>query len=683
MLTESVRKITPDHLQRAAYLYSRQSTLRQVMENTESTQRQYALRERALALGWPAEHIRVIDSDLGKSGAERDRAGFQLLVTDVSLGRAGIVMGLEVSRLARNSMDWHRLLELCALSETLILDEDGLYDPAHFNDRLLLGMKGTLSEAELHVLRARLQGGIRNKARRGELRMALPVGFIYQGAGQAVLDPDQQVQGAVQLVFKTFARTGSASATVKWFRQRDLLFPRRPRHGPHQGELLWGELSHSRVLHLLHNPRYAGAFVFGRTRTRKTLEGRTTIRLLPREQWDVVRPESHAGYISWETFEANQHQLRENAKAHSVERQSPPREGPALLQGIVLCGLCGDRMTVRYKTISGKLSPYYVCQLRGIRTAEPICQHVPGAALDAAVGHLLLETMTPMELDVALAVEQEVQARMEEANVLRYQHVERSRYEVDLARRRYLKVDPDNRLVAASLEADWHEKLRALQNAQETYDQHRQSDQRVLEESQKADIRSLAGDFPKLWRDAKVSHRDRKRLVRLLLEDVTLIKGQQLSAQVRFKGGAHRTLKLTRPRSAWQLRQTSTPVIEQIDRLLDSHTDGAIARELQAQGFASGTGSPFTPRIVAKLRRAYGLKSRYDRLREAGMLTVREVADQMGVSVCTTKIWRQIGRLQAHLLNDKGEYLYEPLGEYPPVKQPGKRLTRQSDVTTF
>lgn len=295
MLTESVRQITPDHLKRAAYLYIRQSTLRQVMENTESTQRQYALSERAVALGWPADHIRVIDSDLGKSGAERDRAGFQQLITDVSLGRAGIVMGLEVSRRARNSMDWHRLLELCALSETLILDEDGLYDPAPFNDRLLLGMKGTLSEAELHVLRARLQGGIRNKARRGELRMALPVGFIYLAAGQPSLDPDQQVQGAVQLVFETFTRTGSASATTKWFRQRGLLFPRRPRHGPNQGELVWGELSHSRVLQVLHNPRYAGAFVFGRTRTRKTLEGRTTIRLLPRDQWEVVRPESHAG----------------------------------------------------------------------------------------------------------------------------------------------------------------------------------------------------------------------------------------------------------------------------------------------------------------------------------------------------------------------------------------------------
>lgn len=683
MLTEFVHKITPDHLQRAAYLYIRQSTLRQVMENTESTQRQYALRERAVALGWPADHIRVIDSDLGKSGAERDRAGFQQLVTDVSLGRAGVVMGLEVSRLARNSMDWHRLLELCALSETLILDEDGLYDPAHFNDRLLLGMKGTLSEAELHVLRARLQGGIRNKARRGELRMALPVGLIYNPAGQPVLDPDQQVQGAVQLVFETFARTGSASATLKWFRQRGLLFPRRPRHGPNQGELVWGELSHSRVLQVLHNPRYAGAFVFGRTRTRKTLDGRTTIRLLPREQWEVVRPESHAGYISWETFEANQHQLRENAKARGMERQSPPREGPALLQGIVLCGRCGDRMTVRYKTVGGKLVPYYVCQSRGIQSAEPICQFVPGAEIDIAIGHLLLETMTPMELDVALAVEQEVQARMEEANALRYQHVERARYEVDLARRRYLKVDPDNRLVAASLEADWNEKLRELQVAQESYERHCQNDRRVLEDSHKAAIRALAGDFPQLWHDARISHRDRKRLVRLLLEDVTLIKGQQLSAQVRFKGGAHRTLRLSRPRSAWQLRQTSASVIEQIDHLLDSHTDGGIARELEAQGLYSGTGSPFTARIVAKVRRAYGLKSRYDRLREAGMLTVREVADQLGVSVCTAKLWRQGGRLQAHLLNDKGEYLYEPLGEHPPVKQQGKRLLQQSEGITL
>jgi DNA invertase Pin-like site-specific DNA recombinase len=265
MTTERAFKVNPSHLQRDAYLYVRQSTLRQVLENTESTQRQYNLRDQALALGWATDQFRVIDSDLGKSGAERDLDGFQQLITDVSLGRAGIVMGLEVSRLARNSMDWHRLLELCALSETLILDEDGLYDPAHFNDRLLLGMKGTLSEAELHVLRARLQGGIRQKARRGALKLPLPVGLVYEVDERVILDPDQQVQKAIELVFETFARTGSASATVKWFRSHRLHFPRRLRYGLRKEELIWGELEHNRVLQVLHNPRYAGAFVCTRS----------------------------------------------------------------------------------------------------------------------------------------------------------------------------------------------------------------------------------------------------------------------------------------------------------------------------------------------------------------------------------------------------------------------------------
>ena len=328
MSPEQSQKITAQHLARDAYLYIRQSTLRQVLENSESTERQYALRQRALALGWPEQQIHVIDSDLGKSGAERDRSGFQQLVADVGIGRAGIVMGLEVSRLARNSMDWHRLLEICALTDTLILDEDGVYDPNHFNDRLLLGMKGTLSEAELHVLRARLQGGIINKARRGELHMRLPIGLVYNAQGEIVFEPDRGIQQALHLLFTTFGRTGSATATVKTFRSQGLTFPRR-RHqqGPGQGELVWGKLEHSQVLRVLHNPRYAGAFAFGQTRTRQLPDGETLYQRLPQDQWQVLIPEHHEGYISWAQFEANQQRLRDNAKALGADRRSPPREG--------------------------------------------------------------------------------------------------------------------------------------------------------------------------------------------------------------------------------------------------------------------------------------------------------------------------------------------------------------------
>ena len=565
----------------------------------------------------------------------------------------------------------------------MILDEDGLYDPAHFNDRLLLGMKGTLSEAELHVLRARLQGGIRQKARRGALKLPLPVGLVYNADERVILDPDQQVQKAIELVFETFARTGSASATVKWFRSHRLHFPRRLRYGLRKGELIWGELEHNRVLQVLHNPRYAGAFVFGRLRTRRDLDGRSHIHRLPPDQWQVTLPDHHPGYITWETFEANQRTLLDNAKARGPERRSPPREGPALLQGLALCGRCGRRMTVRYTQVGGQLTPHYLCQRRGIETAQPVCQHIPGAGIDQAVGRLLLETLSPVQIDVTLAVQHEVQARLAEADALRWQQVERARYEADLAQRYFLKVDPDHRLVAATLEATWNEKLRALQEAQQDYERQRQHDGQRLEESTQQAIRALATDFPKLWQDPRTSHRDRKRLVRLLLEDVTLLKAKQLTVQVRFKGGATHTMTIPRQLSAWQMRQTSQGVIDAIDALLNEMTDHRIAQHLNAQGLQSGTGQAFTARIVSRLRRTYDLKSRYDRLRQAGMLTPQETATQLDISLTTLQIWRRAGRLRAHAYNDKGECLYEPLGENPPVKQQGKRLLRQPDVITL
>jgi DNA invertase Pin-like site-specific DNA recombinase len=367
MNQDAHQKVKATHLKRNAYLYVRQSTLRQVFENTESTERQYALRQQAVALGWQHDRVVVIDTDLGQSGAATDREGFQKLVTEVSMDRAGIVLGLEVSRLARNSMDWHRLLEICALTDTLILDEDGIYDPAHFNDRLLLGLKGTMSEAELHVLRARLQGGILNKARRGELFVRPPMGFVYTAEGKLILDPDQQIQHTLRMVFETFHRTGSALATVKAFRGQGLLFPRRIIRGPKKGDVLWGPLEHSHVLRVLHNPRYAGVFIFGRTRARKTLEGGSAIEQLPREQWHTFLLGAHPGYIGWEEHETNLKRLRENRQARGHNRrQSPPREGPALLQGLIICGQCGRRMTLRYHSRHGRLCPEYVCQRKGI-----------------------------------------------------------------------------------------------------------------------------------------------------------------------------------------------------------------------------------------------------------------------------------------------------------------------------
>jgi len=490
-------RVTAGHLKRNAYLYVRQSTIRQVFENTESTKRQYALRQNAIALGWAAEQIVVIDSDLGQSGASAvDREGFQKLVAEVGMGKAGIVLGLEVSRLARNSTDWHRLLEICALADTLILDEDGIYDPAHFNDRLLLGLKGTMSEAELHVIKSRLQGGILNKARRGELQCPLPVGLVYDAASHPVLDPDKQVQDSLRHFFEVFTRTGSAMATMKAFHKEKVLFPRRLKKGPRKGDLLWVELTHSRALQVLHNPRYAGAFVYGRTHIRKTADGGEVYRLLPRDEW-ILLPGVHAGYITWEEYESNQRRLRENAQALGHDRRkSPPREGPALLQGLVLCGLCGNRMTVRYHDRAGRRVPDYVCQREGIEHGQPLCQRVPGEQIDKTISDVLVESMTPLALDVALAVQQEIQARMEEVDRLRRKQVERARYECDLAQRRYMHVDPANRLVADALEAEWNNKLRALNEVQEQYDRQRQADQVVVDEAQRTRIAALATNFP-------------------------------------------------------------------------------------------------------------------------------------------------------------------------------------------
>jgi DNA invertase Pin-like site-specific DNA recombinase len=679
MTQETHQKVKAAHLKRNAYLYIRQSTLRQVFENSESTKRQYALRQKAVALGWPEDRIIVIDSDLGQSGASAaDREGFQRLVTEVSLGRAGIVLGLEVSRLARNSTDWHRLLEICALTDALILDEDGVYDPAHFNDRLLLGLKGTMSEAELHVLRARLQGGILNKARRGELILRPPVGLVHNSEGRLVLDPDKQVQQSCRLLFETFSRTGSAMATVKVFRNQGLLFPRRIHSGPHKGDLVWAALGHSQVLRILHNPRYAGAFVYGRSHTRKTVDGGFTIVQVPQDQWETLIPGAHAGYLSWEDYEQNQKRLHENAQAIGGDRRkSPAREGPALLQGLILCGRCGERMTVRYHVRHGRLWSEYMCQRKGIEYAQPLCQRVPGGGIDEAIGELLVEAVSPVALEVALTVQQELQSRLEEADRLRQKQVERAQYEVDLARRRYMRVDPDNRLVADSLEAEWNNKLRTLTETQQERERQREQDRKILSDHQRAAILALATNFPRLWRDPNTPDRERKRMVRLLLEDVTLVRGEDITLHIRFRGGATKTLTVPIPLNAWQQRATNPEVVKEIDRLLDHRTYAEIAATLNGRGMHSGEGKPFTSRIVARIQRSYGLTPRYDRLRKAGMLTGEEMAALLGISQQWVKIWNRCGLIRGHAYTGKNDCLYEHPGDNPPRKAQGVKLSQR------
>lgn len=676
---DAEQKVKADHLKRNAYLYIRQSTLRQVAEHNESTERQYALRQRALALGWSAQQIIVIDSDLGQSGASAaDRQGFQKLVAEVGMGLAGIVLGLEVSRLARNSSDWHRLLEICALTSSLILDEDGLYDPTQFNDRLLLGLKGTMSEAELHVMQARMRGGLLNKARRGELRLMLPIGFAYDDQNRVVLHPDQRVQQAIRLFFQTFQRTGAASAVIRAFRREGIRFPRGLLRQLGDG-IVWDWLELGQALRILKNPRYAGAFFFGRTRVRKKVGGGALIAQMPQDQWHALLRAAHPGYISWEQFEQNQKILRENAQAHGVDRRSMPREGPALLQGLVICAVCGFRMAVHYHRYAKRIVPEYLCQQRNVvRSAEGSCQAIHGGELDRAIGNLLVETVTPLALEVAISVQEELQSRAEEADRLRAAHVERARYEAQLARRRYMQVDPDNRLVADSLENDWNFKMKALAEAEQEYKRQRQTDQ-LLDAEQRSRILALATDFPKLWKDPKTPQRERKRMVRLLIEDVTVKKSDKITAFVRFKGGATKMLNLPLPVGGFT--PISADVIAAIDKLLEQHNYLKIAQILNQRGFRTAYGLPFDSVSLSRICRTYKLKSRYDRLRERGFLTLDEISKKLGVHEGTVRIWQQHGILRAYPVTDRNQCLYEDPGPDPPKKKRGiKLVTRQRVV---
>jgi DNA invertase Pin-like site-specific DNA recombinase len=669
-------KVTATHLSRTALLYIRQSSLKQVLHNTESAIRQYDLRGRAIALGWAAGQVTVIDIDQGQSGASAaDREGFQQMVAEVSLGRAGIVLGLECSRLARNSADWHQLLELCAMTGTLICDEDGLYDPRTFNDRLLLGMKGQMSEAELHFIKARLRGGQLSKARRGELIMPLPVGLVYDAAGHVILDPDTAVRGAVAHLFTTFEATGSATACVKAFSTAGLLFPWRHLKGPRKGEIDWKPLAHHAVLRVLHNPRYAGCFSYGRHAHHKQPGGKLNTTLLPRDQWISFIPGAHPGYITLEQHDANLAHLAANAAAHGRDRATgPPREGPALLQGIIICGRCGLRMTVRYHRRGRGQSrevPTYMCQRDGIENGRPACAAIPGEDLDQAIGQLLIDTLTPLAIEAALQVSAELQHRAAEADALRAAHVERASYHADLARRRYLAVDPANRLVADTLEADWNTALRAHNQAREAYEKARNQHTGQLTAAQKTRIGQLVTDLPAIWGDPATPARERKRIARLLLTDVTVTRTTDLiSAHVRLAGGQDHTLTIAPPPHIGDQRRTPPEVRAAINELLDQHTTGEIARILNNRRLTSGTGEPFHRLIVDHIIRTYQLPSRRQRLRASGMLTISELAAAHGVHNNTINAWRRAGIVTGTRYNDKGEFLYHPPDPASPPSRP-------------
>jgi hypothetical protein len=485
---------------------------------------------------------------------------------------------------------------------------------------------------------------------------------------QVILDPDRQVRQTLFTFFRTFERLGSAMATVHFFRKKKLLVPRRLRRGLRQ---VWAPLTHSLALDLLHNPRYAGCYVHGRSRTRRTSNGKMKTALLPLEEWEVVLPEAHPGYITWQQYQCNLQILRKNSAAHGRERRHPPREGPALLQGLAICGLCGKRMTVRYHAWKEILRPDYCCQRDGIQHGRPPCQVMPGSTIEE-IGNMLVQMLQPLTLDVSLAVQQELESRLDEADCLRKQHVERARHEADLARERFMQVDPRNRLVADTLEAEWNAKLRALQETQEQFEQQRQADRQALTEENRALIHSLATDFPSVWNAPHTSHRDRKRMVQLLIEDVTLTRGEKITLQIRFKGGATQTRILPLPQRAYKSWQTAPEIVALIDQWLDDLSDEQIAVQLNEQGYRSGKGKAFSRITITNIRVSYSLQGRYQRLRKQGLLTLTEMSRRLKVSKSTVKDWRRRGLLKAQHTGKC--FLYEPvapetLRKYQSVKE--------------
>ena len=532
-----------------------------------------------------------------------------------------------------------------------------------------------MAEAELHFIRARLRGGILSKARRGELVMPLPIGLVYDAAGHVILDPDTAIQGAVRHLLATFEAAGSATAVVKAFNTAGLAFPWRHHKGPRKGETDWQPLRHSTVLHVLHNPRYAGAFTYGRHREQLLPGGKRASVTVPRQEWISFIPGAHPGYITLDQQEANIARLAANAAAHGRDRAAgPPREGPALLQGIIICGRCGGRMTIRYHARGGKDLPTYLCQRDGIANARPICAAIPGHTPGERAGQLLIDTLTPLAIEAALQVSAELQQRAAEADALRAAHVEHARYHADLARRRYLAVDPANRLVAGTLEAGWNTALRALADAQAACDKAREQHASTLTQPQKDRIAQLVTDLPGIWSDPATPMRERKRIARLLLTDVTVTRtSDTITAHIRLAGGQHRTITLPVPEPAWKIRQTKASTITETGKLPDHHTCAEIAAILRSRGLANGEGRQFNPTMVQRVIRTCQLRSRRQRLLDAGLIPLSQMAQLLGVSTGTVKIWYHAGIVSGQQYNDKDEVLYQPPGSNPPPRHQGRR----------
>ena len=643
------QKVTAQHRRRRAVVYVRQSTPTQLERNPESRARQYALRERAVELGWAAASVSVVDGDLGRSGASADeRMGFKELVAEVGLGQVGLVLALEVSRLARSSADWHQLLDLCALTGTLIADQDGIYSPQKFNDRLLLGLKGTMSEAELHLIRARLDGGLRSKAERGELCLALPVGLDRDDDGRIVLCADEQVRHAIARVFELWRRLGSArQVTAELIAEGHKL----PRRTVGQRRIRWARASYGAVHDFLTNPAYAGAFVFGRTRTEKSLGPDRRVRArtveLPREEWSVCIPDHHPGYVSWDEYLATRERLRANVRPRG-EGGGAAREGQALLQGVLRCGRCGRRMQVAYSGRDGRV-PRYAC-VRGhvLHHTDSGCQSLGGLRLEKAIAGAFLEAVTPAGVRASGEAIGELERQHDERLGGQRLAVERAEFEAERARRQFDACEPEHRLVARTLEGRLEHALADLEQERRKLAELEQRRPGPLAAEERRTLAHLARDLPRLWNAPTTTARDRKELLRTLVsEAVVTVREQPRRAEVElvWEGGARTELSVPLIRRGPESKRTDEQTVELIRRLAAHHPDHQIAAILNKQGRRTGTGLPFNQSRVKHVRQRAGIPAAPPPDPTNELLTIEQAAKELSVSGPTIYRWLRAGLL--------------------------------------
>ena len=635
-------KITSAHRDRLAVIYLRQSSMAQVREHTESTMRQYGLAEEAVRLGWARPDVLVIDTDLGVSGRWGVvREGFTELVRRVCSGEVGAIVGMEISRLARSSAEVARLMEFAAITETLLIDADGVYDPGDVNDRMLLGLKGTMGEVELHVMAQRLRASKRAAAARGELRTPLPVGYVHDELGGVIVDPDAEVQAAICDLFAAFAACGSAYGVVAAFAGRR--FPLRAYGGAWAGQLRWGALTHARVLGVLRNPCYAGAYVHGRYASRRRVDPDGTVHTglveRPRTEWPVLIVEHHEGYIGWADYLANEAALAAN-RTNAGAR--PPREGSALCQGIICCGSCGKPMRTNYHSDA---RPAYECSARADRLTTPTCRSIAASTVDSAVAERLLEALNPNEIAVALAAADEVADRHQRVSRAAELAVDRARYEADRAERAFHAVEPENRLVACTLETRWETKLAALAEAEQALEAARHT---LAPLPGRSELEKLAADLPGLWHASTTSHKDRKRLLRTLIADITLLpEPDQHKARIgiRWHTGATDEIAVARAAHSGTAKRSPSPAVAMVIRLGPTTPTAELADQLNAAGLTTGTGAPFDVKAVQWIRHAYHVPA--PNPYADGEISVAEAAARLGTSTGVVYDWIKTGKLAA------------------------------------